>query len=227
VACRSSLFPPRLVLPIAVAAALGVLTSLIVVTGIVFARPPMHSVGRFAGKDGGETRDVGVDRGFGRDRLSVHTFTEPSPGAPSLSLPSYAARQTEDGLKGKAGFWSYTWRVGWPLRCLYGRGYDGKFAYPNTPVRLESFWIVRPSDPGPPRSLEPEGNGVYIPLGIAWSGLALNSLMYGGVWYLLLATLGLMRPARRRREGHCSACGYSRRGLGSSVCPECGSPPAH
>ena len=213
----------RLLRSIAPPLLLGALTNIVLVALIQFARPPMTSSGRFIGVGRGETRVTVVYRGLGHDRLSVHTFLDAEAGRPTFNIPSYAARQKYAGFDGKAGYWSYTWRVGWPFRCAYGCGYDGKFQAPVTPRRIEGFWVVRRSTQLTGQTVEPDGNGLYIPIRVAWAGMTLNTLIYSAAWWTLLFALGLTRAPRLGRKGNCPVCGYPIQGLQSALCPECGS----
>ncbi len=63
-----------------------------------------------------------------------------------------------------------------------------------------------------------------IPLRPLWPGFFLNTAVYSGLWWLVLALPGGACRYFRRRRGACAHCGYSRVGLPSSStpCPECG-----
>ena len=59
-----------------------------------------------------------------------------------------------------------------------------------------------------------------------WTGLAINVIIYGGVFLaamkLLAALWATLSQRRRPRKGHCKKCGYDLRGLEGRPCPECG-----
>ena len=58
-----------------------------------------------------------------------------------------------------------------------------------------------------------------------WSGLILDTALWGGVWYGLLffpLRLLLWSTASRRRRGLCIGCGYNLKGATQEPCPACG-----
>jgi hypothetical protein len=62
-----------------------------------------------------------------------------------------------------------------------------------------------------------------LPGSVIWRGLLADTLLFGGAFWLLIRWPGGLRRWRRRRSGHCIACGYNRRGLSDAAqCPECG-----
>lgn len=65
-----------------------------------------------------------------------------------------------------------------------------------------------------------------LPMRPVWPGFLGNVVVYGGLWWLGLAGVGLLRARRRARRGLCGGCGYPRADLpGGSPCPECGKLP--
>jgi hypothetical protein len=63
---------------------------------------------------------------------------------------------------------------------------------------------------------------IELPVGIIWTGLAINVLFWGTlIWVYFAAERRLVRHLRRRR-GCCPTCQYDIRGLRDPVCPECG-----
>ncbi|MFI4896321.1 MAG: hypothetical protein ACIARR_00675 [Phycisphaerales bacterium JB059] len=65
-----------------------------------------------------------------------------------------------------------------------------------------------------------------IPVRPVWPGFLINTLVYAGACWLLLAAPGGAVRWRRARRGLCPACGYDLNGL--PACPECGvSPPSN
>lgn len=62
----------------------------------------------------------------------------------------------------------------------------------------------------------------YLPTGVLWRGMAINTTAYACAWWLLLFATGTARRSFRRRRGLCLLCGYP---TGASpVCTECGNP---
>ena len=61
-----------------------------------------------------------------------------------------------------------------------------------------------------------------IPVQIAWRGFAADTLIFAGVWLVLLWIPGAVRRRVRRRRGHCPACGYDLCRDLVGGCPECG-----
>ena len=76
----------------------------------------------------------------------------------------------------------------------------------------------------------PRANRVYpfpydpmLPLTPLWSGFAINTLVYGGFFWLSVTGIVAMRVGYRFRQRLCRKCAYDVRGL-AHVCPECGLP---
>lgn len=66
-----------------------------------------------------------------------------------------------------------------------------------------------------------------LPMGIAWPGFLLNTVLYAVVWLALLELVrvpGRLRVRRRNKADSCCQCGYSLHGLTAARCPECGTP---
>jgi len=62
-----------------------------------------------------------------------------------------------------------------------------------------------------------------LPLRPIWSGLAVNALVFGLMWWLLLFVPGIVRRRLRAKRGACLRCGYDLRATpAGSPCPECG-----
>ena len=55
-----------------------------------------------------------------------------------------------------------------------------------------------------------------------WRGLAVNTVFYAAILWILFATPRAIRRKLRRRRGLCATCGYSLRESVSEKCPECG-----
>jgi hypothetical protein len=101
---------------------------------------------------------------------------------------------------------------GWPFRCALWYH-----------TSREIHWGFDPSGKG----AAPAYAGItrVYPMCPIWPGLLADTLIYSLVVYLplALARAGLRRVmARFRRDGMCHTCGYSRDGLQTERCPECG-----
>jgi hypothetical protein len=64
----------------------------------------------------------------------------------------------------------------------------------------------------------------YVPTGILPRGMAINTAVYAGAWWLVLLAPRQIRTLIRRRRCQCITCGYDLAGNTSGVCPECGRP---
>lgn len=77
-------------------------------------------------------------------------------------------------------------------------------------------------------ALSPVGGSVSasdfrcIPLRPIWRGVALNSLIYAGLWTAPVCIVPMARIGLRRRRGLCPRCAYDLRSDFASGCPECG-----
>ncbi len=113
-------------------------------------------------------------------------------------------------------------RYGWPTLAIETRHWD---AYLDTALGIR--------DEDPRYELSVFSTGVRVgsgprraPLRPVWPGFLINTLLYAGAAWLLLALPEGWRIARgrsvwqRRRRGLCPACGYDLSGL--TACPECG-----
>ncbi len=61
-----------------------------------------------------------------------------------------------------------------------------------------------------------------LPLGIIWSGFALNTLVFAAFGFCLVVALRFSRLAFRAGAGHCPGCAYDLRGAAHDQCPDCG-----
>jgi rRNA maturation endonuclease Nob1 len=57
---------------------------------------------------------------------------------------------------------------------------------------------------------------------LIWKGAAINSALFGWMYFCVLAFPGIVIRARRKRRGRCSDCGYDLRATPHGNCPECG-----
>jgi hypothetical protein len=77
--------------------------------------------------------------------------------------------------------------------------------------------------PSPPaKSIAEQHGNILLPLEPR-PGLALNTIVYGMLWALLLLAPGAIRRRIRRAKGRCPTCGFSLAGQAQPGCPECGS----
>ena len=61
-----------------------------------------------------------------------------------------------------------------------------------------------------------------LPYGPLWTGLAINTMFYGGVLWILWFGMSLLLTMIRRKRGLCIKCAYDLKGAAHEVCPECG-----
>jgi len=94
---------------------------------------------------------------------------------------------------------------GLPLRCVWGSNFNDGVS----PTRTVIHWH--------------QLGGYSLATGLLWPGLLLDALCFGVIWYPVLFAPGLIRRARRRRRGQCTACGYNLAATPpGQPCPECG-----
>lgn len=107
---------------------------------------------------------------------------------------------------------------GFPLPCLWHRAVSplkGNVSYAG---RLEGGILLR----GTAAARGPN-DYTALPFRPLWPALALNTVVYAGVWMLALMGLGAVLTRRRVRQGLCDHCGYDLSGTAAGrVCPECG-----
>jgi hypothetical protein len=73
----------------------------------------------------------------------------------------------------------------------------------------------------PAGSIAARAGGIALPIQPR-PGLAINTVFYALLWFLLLLIPRAIRRAHRRARGCCPRCGYSLRGQPGPGCPECG-----
>lgn len=112
-----------------------------------------------------------------------------------------------------------SYAFGWPLPAMRGLVVENT----KPPVFAgRDLWKLGPA------------GGWYrgLPLSPVWPGFAINSLLFGAAWLVLLRVAGvpawraaagvLLRKRVRRKAGLCPECGYDLRTGFVSGCPECG-----
>lgn len=136
--------------------------------------------------------------------------------SPERPAPVQRARLTThvQAWEGVSGLVEY--ERGWPVRamwCYYRStrssatsSWHGGIAFRETTVA--TGWYGGSMD--------------VLPILPIWSGLIVNTAVYGGAWWLVLIGPRRARRWRRRRRGWCVACGYDLEGQVVGGCPECG-----
>jgi hypothetical protein len=111
----------------------------------------------------------------------------------------------------------YAEQSGWPLRSLECIRWESSMPGATGVLQSGFKWC-----------LENTGiNRVFgvqrLPLRPMPAGFILNSAMFAAVMWLAWCGPRAVIRSRRRRQGRCSACGYSRAGFPvNETCPECG-----
>jgi len=126
------------------------------------------------------------------------------------SLPSWvarfmAARPAEFAAKPPTDARRTVRGYGWPWTCMYSCRFDDPIT---GAVRDEGLWVI--------------GRTRAVSVWPMWSGLLLDTTMFGGA---VLALVGLAHVVRRRwrlQRHRCATCGYSLQTLSTARCPECG-----
>lgn len=148
-----------------------------------------------------------------------------------LTSYTYVGAQTVLDEDGNAPSWQLPTAIlivesGWPFRSSWWLvhthgGSNGAFDWGpvQSPLQIGGAIAVRDGNPQ-----DWAANPRAIPLWPRWDGLALNTLLYGGVALVLHSTARAVRRRRRKTGGGCVRCGYPIAGLGR--CPECGHTPA-
>ena len=106
------------------------------------------------------------------------------------------------------------WAFGWPQRSLWNKVIWPK-EFPRVPIRVEGGIRL---DQGL-HNIDSRA----LPLWPLWPGLAINTIFYAAVLWVLFAAPFKVRRWCRMKRGQCASCGYSQRGTsGGEKCPECG-----
>lgn len=122
----------------------------------------------------------------------------------------------------------YVLRAGWPWRCVSAKlerdvlatdqSRDRVFGGIETPEWLSAREFTSESQASQDVGLG-EADRRLLPLRVEWGGMLKGSAFYTGAIGVLFVPF-VIRRVRRKRLGHCAACGYELAGL--SLCPECG-----
>ncbi len=108
--------------------------------------------------------------------------------------------------------------AGWPFPALWC-AYDAPMSWEPAPRALTpvfGYSIDAGSAPSVVATVK------ALPLHPVWGGLALNTLIWGSVWFAGVSGVGAAKRGWRRRRQRCVGCGYDLRGAASVQCPECG-----
>lgn len=177
-------------------------------------------------------------------RITLGSDSEDRPWS-EISVPAFSRAQREPPQEPAAialfvhALPSFEEReAGWPMRCLrvWWVAGDDRLDTPGERIRggvLASHWSY------PWGSTSFDASMMHwntedehaIPLTPMWVGLAINTVAWAAIWFVLvqLAMLPVWlwrrwRWKRRERRGRCLRCGYELGGTGdpTRTCPECG-----
>lgn len=127
----------------------------------------------------------------------------------------------EERFETSQGAWSgERERFGWPMAALERRSWMSFTIHGRAPSPSRAPGAFASPLHALDAGLAPGADGRGLPLRPAWLGLGVNTLVFGGAGWCLLAGAGAARRWRRRRSGRCAACGYQTDEL--TICPECG-----
>ncbi len=122
--------------------------------------------------------------------------------------------------------WEHVWvqsiSAGWPCKALRCDLECPIGAVRPSEVRCRWGWNAA-GGAGPSQALMA---GRLFPLGPVPLGFLANTALYASLTGAVV-NVGILARLRRRRHGHCGACGYDLSGLASGMCPECGCQRAH
>lgn len=124
---------------------------------------------------------------------------------------------------GVANFRAYT-LLGLPAACVWAAQDESRAVPSSMPGRFSgTICLGRGETPWGLYGSPPER---LLPIMPIWSGLAINSAVYGSLFFACGKGGAAMVRKLRRKPGQCRRCGYSLDGIPSGKpCPECGSVP--
>lgn len=203
---------------IAVATALGVATTLLV--ALAYSWPEPNRIQFHVGKNNPLLRRIEAPR------LTLYQIWYQGetalPAVPSDPAAMHAMMRSSEYIdptptvtNGNFG-WLLECNVeewGWPMRCLWtwhARPFNAPVIEHGPGISIPAHTQIMPTTP---RS---------IPLMPMWTGLAINTAIFGGIWWFVFSGIAVFKATRRARRGGCVNCGYDLRGSSASVCPECG-----
>ena len=108
--------------------------------------------------------------------------------------------------------WIQVVHAGWPLPCLQG----SKKSIGRT---IEWAGVMEPPKVLDNMGVKPRR---LLPLYPRWTGLVVNTLFYGAVFWMAIPGPRVIRRHLRRRRSQCPECGYDIRHHEHATCPECG-----
>jgi hypothetical protein len=139
-------------------------------------------------------------------------------GSPRVHWPIGVATFEEDGTYSRS-------ECGWPWRALACFDTTEVTVHPPgdepTGVELGKGTLIGGVRLSP---WTPDGWPTWraLPLRPLWVGLILNTLVFAGLWALVLLGANRLRRLLRLRKGLCPQCRYDLRGGSEQRCPECG-----
>lgn len=220
----------RLVFQLALFATLGLVTSVAVAAiiwklGVTLDRPFIDRYAKYNGrwymiqlseKRGYEFGTIRCSEGslvngpfataFIFDQASTGA-THPVPADRIGSLPARCRIPEQFSM-------AFTYAVGWPCRSLRG---SCQIDWPNQKVHY--FGFLPPASDRSRSTFEQLARD-HLPIAPVWTGLIINSLVFGFPTWVFWT---IYTSARRfRRKGHCRRCSYDLAGVPTNRCPECG-----
>ncbi len=141
---------------------------------------------------------LGSTRRFFNEKIESGSFWPDDHPIVALSFP--AARE---------------WASGWPLLALSCRQYQTPdLAWHESGVVKLPIWVLE--------RLPSDWVTSWIPGRPIWSGIAVNSFLFGSTAFLLVRAVRFSRRVHRLNRGRCPACGYALCFDLSQGCSECG-----